>query len=220
MDEFDKFTGLIAANKISLTPEQIVSFRKFWALIRQGNKAIQLVSNHDLNIIPSRHFFDSLTPLCHNLIAQGSNVADLGTGGGLPGIPLAICRPDLELMLIDSIRRKISFVRHAVRSLGLENIQMLAERIEVSSTRPEHASGFDVCVSRALTSLETLIEWGIPFLKPGGILICYKGPEPMEEIQAASETIKQCNCEIEQVIPLHDLDRESNRCLVVVRKNS
>ena len=209
MCTFDFFIGATQDNQFNLSNYQIDLFRRLWIEIRKGNQSIRLVSSNDLNIMPMRHFFDSITPLFYDLIPKK---------GGLPGLPLAICCPEIKITLIDSNRKKMSFVRHVVRTLALNQISVLTDRVENLHVDKVYQKSFDVCVARAVTSIETLVKWGSPLLKINGRLICFKGPEPDAEIDQAEDSIASCNCIVEKMLKVKGLDKMSKMCLVIIKK--
>ncbi len=218
MCTFDFFVGATQDNQFALSNFQIDLFRRLWVEFRKGNQSIRLVSSNDLNIMPMRHFFDSITPLFYNLIPQEGRVLDIGSGGGLPGLPLAICCPEIKMTLIDSNRKKMSFVRHVVRTLALNQIRVLTDRVENLHVEKVYQKSFDVCVARAVTSIDTLVKWGAPLLKINGRLICFKGPEPDTEIDQAEDSIASYHCIVEKVLKVKDLDKMSKMCLVIIKK--
>ncbi len=218
MCTFDFFVGATQDNQFALSNFQIDLFRRLWVEFRKGNQSIRLVSSNDLNIMPMRHFFDSITPLFYDLIPQEGRVLDIGSGGGLPGLPLAICCPEIKMTLIDSNRKKMSFVRHVVRTLALNQIRVLTDRVENLHVEKVYQKSFDVCVARAVTSIDTLVKWGAPLLKINGRLICFKGPEPDTEIDQAEDSIASYHCIVEKVLKVKDLDKMSKMCLVIIKK--
>ncbi len=218
MCTFDFFVGATQDNQFALSNFQIDLFRRLWVEFRKGNQSIRLVSSNDLNIMPMRHFFDSITPLFYDLIPQEGRVLDIGSGGGLPGLPLAICCPEIKMTLIDSNRKKMSFVRHVVRTLALNQIRVLTDRVEKLHVEKVYQKSFDVCVARAVTSIDTLVKWGAPLLKINGRLICFKGLEPDTEIDQAEDSIASYHCIVEKVLKVKDLDKMSKMCLVIIKK--
>ena len=218
MCTFDFFIGATQDNQFNLSNYQIDLFRRLWVEFRKGNQSIRLVSSNDLNIMPMRHFFDSIIPLFYDLVPQEGRILDIGSGGGLPGLPLAICCPEIKMTLIDSNRKKMSFVRHVVRTLSLNQISVLTDRVENLHVEKVYQKSFDVCVARAVTSIETLVKWSAPLLKINGRLICFKGPEPDAEIDQAEDSIASCNCIVEKVLKVKGLDKMSKMCLVIIKK--
>lgn len=121
-----------------------------------------------------KHYVDALAAA--PWIGDRARVLDAGAGGGFPGIPLAILRPDLSFTLVDSVRKKVSFLKHAVRTLGLSGIDAVHGRLEDLCLRPEYAGKFDLVICRAFSSLEGFANLTLPFLSPGGCLLAMKGP--------------------------------------------
>lgn len=145
------------------------AFEHYAAELLRWNRAKQLTTIRDRESIFDRHFHDSLQAAC--LIPTGSVLVDIGTGAGLPGIPLALARPDLQVHLVESVQRKVSFLRHIRRQLALENLDIHACRAEQLGSL--HAQA-DVVSARALADIPRLLELGLPFLRPGGKLLFWK----------------------------------------------
>ena len=131
-----------------------------------------------------RHFLDSLTAAPWIERPQGLAI-DLGSGGGFPGIPLRIALPQLRLALVESSRKKSSFLSHLVRTLGLDEVTVIRERVEGLIGEKSCAGSFDTVLSRAAFKLPELVRTAAFFLKPGGLLIAMKGPDPQEELEEA-----------------------------------
>ena len=151
------------------------------------NRRINLVSEQASKEIVVRHFVDSLTPAPWIERPDGLLI-DLGSGGGFPGIPLRIALPQLHLTLVESSRKKTSFLAHVVRTLRLDNVAIIRERVEALIGEPACAGSFDTVLSRAAFKLPELLRMASFFLKPGGLLIALKGPDPEEEM-AEAETV-------------------------------
>lgn len=131
------------------------------------------------------HIADSLTILRH-IPTTALRIADIGSGGGLPGIPLAIARPDLKIILIDATLKKAAFLEHTAAELKLENVQVIAQRSE-QLRGPQ----WDVVTARALASMDKLIGLCLPLVRPGGTLLAMKGPKGREELLTCSSIIKR-----------------------------
>jgi 16S rRNA (guanine527-N7)-methyltransferase len=123
--------------------------------------------------VASNHFLDSLVPA--RFIPPGARMLDIGSGGGFPGIPLKVLLPKLSVTLIDASRKKVSFLKHVIRTLKLDNIEALHIRAEDLADHPSYINRFDVIVSRALTSLEFFVRLALPFLTCGGLIMAMKG---------------------------------------------
>ncbi len=180
----------------------------YLALLARWNRTYNLTAVRDPREMVVRHLLDSLAMQPH--IASGT-LADLGTGPGLPGIPLAITRPSLQVTLVESNGKKARFMREAVRQLGLGNARVAESRAEALA-EPE---AYDHLTARALDTLEGIIEVGGHLLRPGGALLAMKGVHPHEEIAKLP-----AGWAAEQVIPLQVPGLEGERHLVVVRKRA
>ena len=153
------------------------------------NQQINLTSIRDRKEAIEKHLLDSLLLLPH---LKGSEcLLDMGSGGGLPGIPLVIARSALRVVSVDSVGKKINFQKHIKRLLKLDNLKIIQSRIEDLLPDRVGQEKYDLIVSRAFSSLETFIHHATPRLKPGGRLLAMKGPEGREELFAAAETIEK-----------------------------
>ncbi|WP_257644226.1 16S rRNA (guanine(527)-N(7))-methyltransferase RsmG [Luteimonas salinisoli] len=179
----------------------------YLALLQRWNRAYNLTAVREPQAMVTRHLLDSLAMLPH-LPAQG-RLADLGTGPGLPGIPLAIARPALQVALVESNGKKARFLREAVRSLGLDNARVLESRAEAVDEPGAH----DLVTARALASLADILAVGGHLLAPGGRLLALKGVRPDAEIAALPQ-----GWELEALHPLAVPGLDAERHLAVVRR--
>jgi 16S rRNA (guanine527-N7)-methyltransferase len=176
----DPFWRGAAAWGLSLTDAQRRQFARYADELLFWNMRMNLVSLKSGLDLPVRHFLDSLTPLPY-LGDEISDLIDLGSGAGFPGLPIKIARPDLTVRLLEASRKKSSFLRQVVRGLGLAGIEVLNRRAEAGAT----GTGYDVVISRATWKLPEFVAWGRAFLKPGGRLVAMKGADIREERDAA-----------------------------------
>lgn len=187
-----------------LAEERLVNYIQ---LLYKWNAVHNLTSVRDPKEMATRHILDSLVLL--PFVTQG-RVLDIGTGAGLPGIPLAVTRPDLSLVLLDSNQKKVSFVQHVIHSLKLTNVTVICARVEVY--QPE--SPFDWVVSRAFASLAEFIELSKHLCRSNGRWIAMKGDVKPEELAALSK-----NYTLEQVKSVSVPGLAAKRTLVLVKKN-
>lgn len=166
---------------LDLGEDQVARFARHALVLLKWNEVTNLTSITDPEQIARLHFLDSIAAV--GLIAPGSELLDVGAGGGFPGLPLHIVISDLNTTLIDSVRKKVSFLRHVIRELGLERIHAIHARVEELARQPEHSLRYDVVLSRALGSLPLLIKAALSLLKPQGRLIAYKGEVSAAEIE-------------------------------------
>jgi len=152
-------------NNLTVTDHQFTLFGKYVVLLREWNEKINLLSRKDIENIWIRHIVGSLSLLFKNSFAENCTIADVGTGGGLPGIPLAIMLPGCRVTLIDSIRKKINAVEKMISDLSLSNAGVLHGRAEVLSRNPEHCNSYDYVIARAVGTVGEVVDWSSGFLK-------------------------------------------------------
>jgi 16S rRNA (guanine527-N7)-methyltransferase len=140
----------------------------------QWNRVTNLTAITDPIEVALKHYVDALAAA--PWIGDRARVLDAGSGGGFPGIPLNIVRPDLSVTMVDSVRKKVSFLKHAVRTLGLSRIDAVHGRLEDLGLLPDYRGKFDRVVCRAFSSLDNFASLALPFLSPGGCLLAMKGP--------------------------------------------
>lgn len=179
---------IASAAGVTLTDAQHAQLEAYLDLLLAANVTMNLTRIADKEAARVQHVADSLTVLPF-LPSGAFALADVGTGGGVPGIPLAIARPDARVLLIESTRKKANFLTTAVPQLGLTNVEVAAERAEDvgQSARREM---FDVALSRAVATMQWLAEWCLPLVRPGGKLLAMKGPKVAEELPVAEHAIK------------------------------
>ena len=164
-----EFRRIVRANGLPVDESQFVLLGRYVELLLDWNGKINLISRRDQERVWFAHMLHSVSPWFFVEIGKSLQVLDLGTGGGLPGIPLAILRPDLRLTLLDSIRKKTDAVRQMVGALGLENVDVVVGRAEEVGREKEHSHRYDLVVSRAVARLSDLARWSEPFLKAGPV---------------------------------------------------
>lgn len=206
--------------KITLSKKQNEQFLQFEELFKIYNSHTNLVSKNDEANLFEKHIYDSL---CFNLFLEKykidgqKRILDIGTGGGFPAIPLSIAFPEFQVFPVDSIAKKIGFIELIEKELRLENIHPICKRSE--DLEPEFKESFDIVTSRAVASLNILLEYTLPFVKTGGYFVAYKSKNSKEEIELAKNSLNVLNGEIIDEIayelPNHcDYTRE----LIVIKK--
>lgn len=192
---------LCQKNRISITDIQLARLSAFKSLLLDWNKKINLVSRKQESGVWKGHIALSISLIFKLLFKQNMKFLDLGTGGGLPGIPLAIMHPECSFTLLDSTQKKITAVQSIVKSLGLLNVYTVWGRAEDIQKKPLFSRSFDVILARSVSNLTNLLDWGLPFLKPlkgenivgekisiaTPSLITFKGSEINQEEQSAIE---------------------------------
>jgi 16S rRNA (guanine527-N7)-methyltransferase len=169
---------------------------KYGALLLQGLASQRLTGEKTIEDLINHQICDSLFPIKKVAFEKGSRIVDLGSGGGLPGIPLAICLPDCKLHLIDSSQKKSSFLEETAQALGLKNVVIITKRAEDCGRHDAHREKYDYILSKAVAEAAVLAELALPLLLPGGKAYFYKGPRGEQEMAAAAKALKVCGGEV------------------------
>jgi 16S rRNA (guanine527-N7)-methyltransferase len=195
---------------MAFSEEQIHAFMLFLAELKKWNRAYNLTGIGEDKEIVVKHFLDSLLYL--KVIPEGAvTVADIGSGAGFPGIPVKIMRPETVMYLIESSGKKTAFLRHIIKKIGLDTIDVIEKRVEGIQSGRELPSPIDVAVTRALFSVREFIDKASHLVKQGGILILSKGPKVSEEVNVLRDVQYEI---LSFKLPLSDMKRH----IVVVRK--
>jgi len=200
---------------ISPTKEQLKQLETYAKMLLEYNKKFNLTAITKQEDIYLKHFYDSLTITKEIDLDQELKVLDIGTGAGFPGIVLKIFFPKLDLILLDSNNKKISFLNEVIKELGLKKIKCIHGRAEELPTN--YREYFDIVTSRAVANLRVLTELSIPYLKVNGYFISLKGKAD-EELKEAESTLKVLNCEIEKIEKFILPDQVSERAIIKIRK--
>lgn len=200
---------------ISPTKEQLKQLETYAKMLLEYNKKFNLTAITKQEDIYLKHFYDSLTITKEIDLDQELKVLDIGTGAGFPGIVLKIFFPKLDLILLDSNNKKISFLNEVIKELGLKKIKCIHGRAEELPTN--YREYFDIVTSRAVANLRVLTELSIPYLKVNGYFISLKGKAD-EELKEAESTLKVLNCEIEKIEKFILPDQVSERSIIKIRK--
>ena len=200
---------------------------KFYALCNimlEQNKVMNLSAIRDEEGVICRHFADSLTVAKH--IPEGAKILDVGSGGGMPTLPLAIARPDVTIKALDATAKKMAYVLSAAEKIGLTNVSTISARAEELGNTPEHREKYDVVCARAVAELRILAEWCVPFAKKGGLFIAMKGKNGGTELKDAQNAAKTLLLHLEKddEFNLFDLsakdEADAKRHIFIFRKTA
>ncbi|MBN2029133.1 16S rRNA (guanine(527)-N(7))-methyltransferase RsmG [bacterium] len=180
MEQIELLRKTMIQSNIAVSEEMVGQFSRYRQLLILWNQKINLISRNDESRIVSKHFLESLGLVKVVLFPQGTTVLDLGTGAGFPGVPLKIIRPDIHMVLVESKKKKILFLKKLVEELGLTGVEVIPGRIEEigNTIKPVH-----FVVTRSVANLIQLVKWSKDCMRPqGGVLIAIKGPAVEEEL--------------------------------------
>ncbi len=209
--------GLLESG-FDINEEKIEKFEKFSQLLVEWNEKMNLTAVTDPDGISVKHFLDSVVPLSAIDIREGSKVIDVGTGAGFPGVPIKIMRSDLDFTFMDSLNKRIGFLREVSSELSFQNAEFVHARAEEAGRDKKYREKYDCAVSRAVANLKVLCEYCLPFVKVGGIFAAFKQFEVDEEIDDAKAMIGSLGGKITDIkevkIPQSDIVRK----IVIIEK--
>lgn len=186
----NNFREIFRKLDIAFSPDKEDKLSGYMDEILELNQHINLTAITDRDEFIRKHYIDSLLCVSYDEFKNTKNIIDVGTGGGFPGVPLAVAFPEKNFVLIDSLNKRIKIINELCEKLGIMNVRAVHGRAEELARKKDMRDSFDLCVSRAVANMSTLTEYCLPFVKKGGYFIAYKGPECGPEIAAASRAIK------------------------------
>ncbi len=201
---------------ISLQYSQVEQFIRYYEMLIEKNKVMNLTAITDFDEVLKKHFVDSLSLVkAYDLNQSGDEITliDIGTGAGFPGIPLKITFPNMKVTLLDSLNKRVDFLNDVINELKLEGIEAIHGRAEDYAKPGQLREKFDLCVSRAVANLSTLTEYCLPYVKLGGKFISYKSEKVIEEMKDAEYAISilggKVDIQLSFMLPDSDLYRRS-----------
>lgn len=203
---------------IRLTDVQKRQFDRYYELLIEWNRVMNLTGITEYDEVNLKHFTDSLTIVRIKDMENVSTLIDVGTGAGFPGIPIKIAFPYIKVTLLDSLNKRIKFLNQVVEELDLEDVVTLHGRAEDYAKKEEYREQFDLCASRAVANLSTLSEYCLPFIKKGGCFVSYKSADSDEEIQQSEKALDILGGKLEKVDKFVLPGSDMGRALVMIEK--
>lgn len=206
---------------IELSEHQLRQFYDYYELLIQWNSMMNLTAITEMEDVVTKHFVDSLSLVkaIPDLSEKDYSLIDVGTGAGFPGIPLKIVFPNLKITLLDSLNKRVKFLKEVEGRLELDEIEAFHGRAEDYGRDPVSRETFDLCVSRAVANLSTLSEYCMPFVRVGGYFVPYKSGKLEEELVNGKGAVKKLGGEIEEILRF-TLPNSDERTLIKIKKNN
>lgn len=207
---------------ITICDSQIDRFLRFYEILLEWNKVMNLTAITEYEDVVDKHFVDSISLIKgveEDYIKSGKiKVIDIGTGAGFPGIPLKIMFPELSITLLDSLNKRIKFLNTVIKELELTNIETIHGRAEDYAKQDKYREKYDLCVSRAVADLAILSEYSLPYVKRTGYFVSYKSGDIEEELKRSEAAIKKLGGNIEDIIKFSLPGTDTNRSLIKIKK--
>jgi 16S rRNA (guanine527-N7)-methyltransferase len=201
-----------------INKEQEILLSSYIDLFKKYNEKINLISNNDVQVLFEKHIFDSLAfNLFYEKYTKNKNLKllDIGCGGGFPSLPISLFYKNIDVVALDSINKKINFIKETKEKLELKNIIPICTRVEDL----EEKNHFDIVTSRAMAELRMILEYAIPFVKKNGYFVAYKSIKANEELKNAQNALKILNCEVVDLIEYSlPIEIENKRILIIIKK--
>ena len=232
MEKNSFFEEMLKIINLTLSNKQIDQFKSYYEMLIERNKVMNLTAITDYNEVVIKHFIDSMSIVRQVDLNKELKIIDIGTGAGFPGIPLKIAFPHLDIVLLDSLNKRLIFLNDVIDELNLNNpnkigkegqslrgsIRTIHGRAEDFAQLKEYRETFDLCVSRAVASLSTLSEYCLPYVKIGGSFISYKAGDINEEIEDSKKAIGILGGKIQKIDSFKLPDTDIDRTLVKINK--
>lgn len=220
MSNIETLVRGISDLQMDIDSDKLDKFKIYKNLLKEWNEKINITAIKDDEEIDIKHFLDSLTIFKTGKLTERKRVIDIGTGGGFPGVPIKIVEDSLEVVLLDSLNKRLKFLDEVIKELGLQNIRTMHERAEDLGNNQDFREKFDIAVSRAVASLNILSEYCLPFVKLNGYFISMKGSDSDEEIKDAEKAIKILGGKLEDKIDIRIPQSDIVHSLLIIKKIS
>ena len=214
----EKFPEWLEAIHISLDDKQKKQFEQYYQLLVEWNERMNLTGITEEREVYEKHFYDSLTGASLAAFKAEGSLIDVGSGAGFPSLPLKICFPELQVTIVDSLKKRIGFLEEIVSELGLDGVTLVHDRAEQLARQKAYRDQFDAASARAVAKLPVLLELCLPFVKPGGVFIAWKGASGEEELHEAENALVKLEAAAAAPKKMKLPEEQSERVLLTFEK--
>ncbi|MFS0646537.1 16S rRNA (guanine(527)-N(7))-methyltransferase RsmG [Siminovitchia sp. 179-K 8D1 HS] len=214
----DQFTNELKKMGIELNGRQLNQFKRYYELLVEWNEKMNLTAITGHEEVYLKHFYDSVSAAFFVNFNGSRSLCDVGAGAGFPSIPLKICFPELDITIVDSLKKRITFLNELSKELQLENTFFYHDRAETFARHKEFREQFDIVTARAVAKMSVLTELCLPLVKQEGLFVAMKGANAGEELKAAEKAIKLLGGKIQAVHSFALPIEESERYMIIVKK--
>lgn len=214
----EAFVQRLGEQGITIDEKQLNQFENYYKILVEWNEKMNLTGITERDQVYTKHFYDSVSLAFFVDMKKVATVADIGSGAGFPGIPLKICFPHLRLTIVDSLNKRINFLKHVADTLGLTEVELIHGRAEEVARKKGYRDSFDVVTARAVARMAVLNEFCLPFVKVGGQFAAMKGSDPSDEVKEAGRSLKELKGSLSKVHSFSLPVEESDRHIVVIDK--
>ncbi|WP_409290881.1 16S rRNA (guanine(527)-N(7))-methyltransferase RsmG [Peribacillus sp. SCS-37] len=216
--KIEQFQSMLEEKGITLTSLQLEQFQSYYQILVEWNEKMNLTAITDKEEVYLKHFYDSISAAFYFDFTKPLKICDVGAGAGFPSLPLKICFPELEVSIVDSLNKRISFLNHLADSLKLEHVSFYHDRAETFGQNPAHREQYDVVTARAVARMSVLSELCLPLVKQGGYFVAMKGANGSEETETGDKAVKTLGGRVESIHSFILPYEESERNIVIVSK--
>lgn len=213
-----QFQQQLEEKGITLTSQQLQQFERYYEVLVEWNEKINLTSITEKKEVYLKHFYDSISAAFYYDFSKPLSLCDVGAGAGFPSIPLKICFPHLHISIVDSLKKRITFLDHLAQELNLEHVSFYHDRAETFGQNNQFRESFDLVTARAVARLSVLSELCLPLVKVNGDFVALKASAAQDEMEKANKAISVLGGQVKQVsrftLPLE----ESERNIIIIRK--
>lgn len=216
--KIEQFSLQLKEKGIELSSLQLQQFETYYELLVEWNEKMNLTAITEKEDVYLKHFYDSVSAAFYFDFTKSYKICDVGAGAGFPSIPLKICFPNLQVSIVDSLNKRISFLEHLAASLQLKNTTFYHDRAETFAQKADQREEYDIVMARAVARMSVLSELCLPLVKPGGTFIAMKAASAGEEIDIGKKAITAMGGKLDQVHPFLLPEENSERNIIIIQK--